>query len=379
MTGKERVRIALAGGIPDKIPFGEFAVDFDTVQRILGHETYLRAKAKSRIAFWEGRRDEVVQSWEEDLVALHRKLDCLDLVNLSPYLVPPKDYRPKPPRRVDDGTWIDDAGRVYKYSAVTADITMVHDPTAWTRTFREEDFTQAEPLPPDPSVFEVLDHVIEDLGPEKFFLGPSGGEVGLILLGGMERGLTEYALNPSLVEAAYRQALAEANAKDAYYLRPGIDGVIWGQDFAYNAGPMISPAMFRQYCLPAIEARVDNVKRHGKFVVKHACGNNWKLLDMFVEAGYDCYQSIQPSAGMDLSAVKERYGDRLCLWGGVAVEHLVGGTKEDVAGDVRRAVEAGAPGGRYIFGSSHSIAVGTKYDNFMTMLEEFEKRRGAYN
>jgi uroporphyrinogen-III decarboxylase len=34
------------------------------------------------------------------------------------------------------------------------------------------------------------------------------------------------------------------------------------------------------------------------------------------------------------------------------------------------------PGGRYIFGSTHSIAVGTKYDNFMTMVEEFERGRG---
>ena len=83
MNSKERVRAALERRLPDRIPFGEFAIDFDTVERILGHETYVRAKAKCQIAFWEGRRDEVVQSWKEDGVELFRKLDCIDLVNLN--------------------------------------------------------------------------------------------------------------------------------------------------------------------------------------------------------------------------------------------------------------------------------------------------------
>jgi hypothetical protein len=32
-------------------------------------------------------------------------------------------------------------------------------------------------------------------------------------------------------------------------------------------------------------------------------------------------------------------------------------------------------GGRWIFGSTHSIAVGTHYDNFMAMADEFVKLR----
>ena len=111
-------------------------------------------------------------------------------------------------------------------------------------------------------------------------------------------------------------------------------------------------------------------------VLKHACGNNWALLDMFVEAGFAAYQSIQQSAGMDLPRLKAQYGRRICLWGGIPVEHLVGGTPAEIRTDVRAAVAAGGPGGGYIFGSSHSIAVGTRYDNFMAMVDEFEKVRG---
>ena len=40
-------------------------------------------------------------------------------------------------------------------------------------------------------------------------------------------------------------------------------------------------------------------------VFLHVCGNTWDLLDMFVEAGIDCYQSLQPEAGMDIKKLKD--------------------------------------------------------------------------
>ena len=136
MNSKERVRRVLARQPVDRIPIGFFAIDYDTVERILGHETYLRAKAKSQIGFWEGRRDEVVQSWKEDTIELYRKLDFIDIINLSGIAgsaAPPKDYEPEEVRRVDENTWEAADGRVWKYSGTTADLTLVRrpEPQAW--------------------------------------------------------------------------------------------------------------------------------------------------------------------------------------------------------------------------------------------------------
>lgn len=383
MNSKERVKKALKLEVPDRIPYGEFSIDFDTVEKILGHETYLRAKAKSKIAFWEGRRDEVVQSWKEDTVELYRKLDCVDIINLSAIsssIVPPRDYDPDPPEKIDDRTWIDKEGRVYKLSESTHDITMIHDPNMWNYEYNPEDFPEDRKVrKPSDEIFEVVDHVIEKLGGDRYILGPSGAEVGLIHLGGMERGLVEYAANPEAVKAATRQMVNEANQNDFYYIRKGTDGVFWGRDFAYKSGPLISPEMFREFALPALKERTSHI--HDNFripVLKHACGNNWKLMDMFVEIGFDCYQSIQPTAGMDIREVKEKYGNKMCLWGGVAVENLISGTKEDVINDVRYAIGTAAKGGGYIMGASHSIAVGCSYDNYMAMLEEFDRLKYCY-
>ena len=143
--------------------------------------------------------------------------------------------------------------RIYNIS-VTGDITLVYDPQKWTREFKLEDFKYEDPLPPDESQFEVVDAVIKVFEGEKFILGPDGGEVSLLLLGDMERGLIEYATNPEVVKRAIDVALWEANKLDKFYIRKGQDGVMWGTDFA-SKGPFISPKMFRESLLPAIKSR----------------------------------------------------------------------------------------------------------------------------
>jgi uroporphyrinogen-III decarboxylase len=258
---------------------------------------------------------------------------------------------------------------VWKYSDITADLTLVQQPEP---SYLEEDFPlDTEPESPDPSVYEVVDAIIAEFGASRFILGPNGGEAGMVLLGDMAYGLMLYALQPALMHHVIAYATRMANLLDRDAIRPGTDGVLWGTDFSATTGPFMSPCMFREFCLSSIKERVQAMKSHGLAVFKHACGNNWKLLDMFVEAGYDGYQSIQTTASMELTKVKAQVGNALVLWGGVQVENLVSGTPEMVRDNVRDAMRAGAPGGGYIFGTTHSVAVGTRYDNFMTMLDAY--------
>ena len=380
MNSKKRVLKALKLEQPDVIPYGEFAIDFDTVEKILGHETYLRAKAKSKIAFWEGRRNEVVQSWKEDAVELYTKLDCIDIINLASEasgLVPPTDYQFDPPKKIAENTWQDSEGKVYKYSTATNDITMVEDPKKWERKYTISDFMEEPKIEVlDESIFEVIDYIISKLGDQKFIIGPAGNEVGMVLLGGMDRGLIEYIENPEIVKAASQQLLKIGNQEDYYYIRKGIDAIMWGQDFSYNSGPMLSPKMYKEFVLPSCKARVKHVKENFNIpVIKHACGNNWLLMDFFIESGYDCYQSIQASASMDIKELKEKYGKKICLWGGYNYENLVSGNKEGIKKDIEYAVRNAAQNGGFILGSSHSVGVGTQYDLFMTVLEEVTRLR----
>lgn len=374
MTSKALVASAIQGREPPRVPIGFFAVDFDTVQKILGHETYLRAKGKSCIAFWEGRHDEVADSYMKDHIELHEKLD-LDLVTFpkATWRIPEPNDDP-PPRKVDDTTWEDQAGRVYKYSEVTADITCVLDPVRDRQAFTRDQF-QREPdvTPPSDRSWRVYDTVVQRFKHDKFICGDSGGEVGMLFLGGMARGCMTLIDQPDVVKAAVHYTLRQQALTDDHTVHPDADAVLWSSDFGYKSGPFINPSMFTEFFLEANRERVRRMHARGLKVVKHCCGNNNALLDDFIDIGYDVYQSIQPTADMDICRVKRSHGDRITLWGGVAVEHLVSGTPEDVRRDVRRAIECARTGGRFILGTSHSVAVGSRYDNFMAMLDEYHK------
>ena len=179
---------------------------------------------------------------------------------------------------------------------------------------------------------------------------------------------------PQVVRAATAFLLRRQNLADEVLVHQDADGVLWDADFCHSSGPIIDPGTFREFFFEANRDRVRNLhEKHGKKVLKHCCGNVKGLLDMFVEIGYDAYQAIQPSAGMDVCEIKAAYGDQITLWGGVAVEHLVAGSPDQVREDVRRAMACAKPGGRFILGASHSIAVGTKYENYMAMLDEYHK------
>jgi uroporphyrinogen-III decarboxylase len=381
LDSKERVKAALSFQEPDRPPCGFYAIDHDTVEKIIGRPTYVRNKAKTRKALWEGRRDEVVQSYIEDSIDLFEKLsDVVDIINLFTELypvLPPKGWKdPDPPKQIDDYTWKDSQGRTYKYSEHTADITLVHDPNQFTREFSESDFPlDFEGEGEDESIYEALDPIVERFKDRKFILGPFPLAKELLLLGGFERGLQEMAVAPELVDRAVESAIARSEALQRHWHNRGYDGLFAGEDFAYNDGPFMSPAMFKRFSYPALKANVDFAHAKGLPFLHHACGNNWALLDFFMEAGIDCYQSIQASAGMDLAKVKECTYGRMAIWGGALVENLVSGTPEDVRENVRQALEIGAPGGGYIFGTSHSIAVGSTYDNVMAMFDTFVKYR----
>ena len=200
----------------------------------------------------------------------------------------------------------------------------------------------------------------------------------MAMLGSFEDAMMRFAMEPELIRAAHRRTTNRHNQLDKYYFRPGMTGAHISHDIAGTNGPFISPAMFREMCLPYMKERIANIKRYTDQVSLHNCGRNIPLMDMFIEAGVDCYQSLQTTAGMEIGMLKEQFGHSICFWGGVAVEVLITGTPDDVRREVRTAFERAAAGGGFILGPSHSIAWGTKYENFMAMLDEYVRLRDKY-
>jgi len=159
----------------------------------------------------------------------------------------------------------------------------------------------------------------------------------------------------------------------------GVKIVFTGDDYAYNTGPLMSPAHFHELFYPGLKRVIQGFKELGLYVIKHSDGNLWPILDMIIDSGIDCLDPIDPLGGMDLTEVKAKYGDRVALKGNVDCARLLTfGTPAEVIEATRTALRKGMPGGGYILSSSNSIHSAVQPDNYLAMLTAL-KEYGRYS
>ena len=136
----------------------------------------------------------------------------------------------------------------------------------------------------------------------------------------------------------------------------------------------MSPAHFREFFYPGLCRVMGGFKELGLKVIKHTDGYIWPIIDMIVDSGIDCLDPIDKLAGMDLGAVKAKYGHRIAIKGNVdCIETLVHGTQEEVIKETKETIRLGAPGGGFILSSSNSIHSGVKPENYLTMIKTLEQ------
>ncbi len=364
MTAKERVKAAIEHREPDLVPVGEWIIDYEPASLVLGRQSYLRGKARLAHALWEGRRDELVDSIKRDLVELTRRLD-LDMVCVD--LTWPRGYHPDPPERVDEDTWRDAHGNVFRYSDLTRDLMVLTEGEQSWEPPRPPRWSNGE-FQPDASELDIIEYVMAELG-ETHFLFTGMGDARLPIYGAqfVERELMRLAEDPDGLAAERMASYREHAKRIPFFARLGFDAIIVGDDYGFNTGPFMSPEMFRRVYFPALQHLCEAAHQHGMYLICHSCGNLRLLLPLLIEAGIDVYQAIQPEE--DIVSLKRDFGKDLCLWGGVSSHDLVTGDPETVRRQVHHAISACAPGGGFILGSSHSIGVRTPLPNIIAFLE----------
>jgi uroporphyrinogen decarboxylase len=229
-------------------------------------------------------------------------------------------------------------------------------------------------IPPDPNSnerYRYLDEKIEKNKDNKAIILRLNDVLSIPLrLMGFQELLIAFYDSPQLVKALVDLS-AYINlefAKEA--VKRGVKIIYIGDDYAYNSGPFISQQNFREFLYPSLCKLVSGFKDLGLYVIKHTGGNVMPIVDMIIDSGIDCLDSIDPSAGMDLEIMKKKYGKRIALKGNVdCSKTLALGTKEQVIVETKRCIQIGAPGGGYILSSSNSIHSAVKPENFAAMLE----------
>jgi uroporphyrinogen decarboxylase len=155
--------------------------------------------------------------------------------------------------------------------------------------------------------------------------------------------------------------------------RFGIKIIATTDDVAMNAGPLFSDDCYREVIYPSFRKVIQGYKALGCLTVKHCDGDVRPLVDLWIDAGIDCLDPIDPGAGLTMRDMKTKYGDRIALKGNIdCVKTLCTGTPEEVKAEVRQALADAGPSG-LILSSSNTIHRGVKPENYRAMLEELRR------
>jgi uroporphyrinogen decarboxylase len=373
MTPKERVIAALELREPDRVPWGEHFIDYNVFEEVLGRKSLVHAKFMEMQAYWEGRRDEVISHYKRDIPELAKILG-MDLITV--HNVAPKGYHPKPMEKLSEDTYRDEKGQIHQISSITHDLMPVPLNTAFIqrdvtleevqKMIDELDEAPLQDYDPNNSEYEVVQHVVKEMGDSHFIITCCNG------LEWPRFGTTEedswmnLALEPEIcskiAELQAKQTLRELQQ----IAKMGVDGVLSVGDLGSSSGLLANPAIYREVIYPWHVKIYKEARKLGLYVLRHCCGNVWAVIDELAENN-DAYEGIQATGNMDIRQLKEHVGQKLCLWGGIWHEHIHAGTKEDICNDAKYSFQYAAQNGGYIMGSSHSLAVGAKLENILEM------------
>lgn len=331
MNSVERVMTALRGGRPDRVPIVEFVIDPNVAAATV-----------------PGCVD---------------TSDCKDQLGMDSVgcgaVFETVEQR-------DDGTYLDEWGVLY-----TANTEVVAHPVKGPIQTMDDLRRYNPPDPEAPHRLGELDDVARRYkGRRAILFHQRAAFMWAAYLNGLDNLLVNLLVEPEFAGALLDMVLEVNLGIARRAIRGGVEAIVLGDDYAHNAGPMMSPDVFDAMILPRLKRMVNVIHEEGGLVIKHSDGNMYPLLESMVASGADALNPIEPVAGMDLATTKQRLAGRMAMVGNVDCGKLLShGTTDQVRETVRQCIRDGAPGGGYLLSSSNSIHSSVKPENLVAMVQ----------
>jgi hypothetical protein len=243
----------------------------------------------------------------------------------------------------------------------------------------EDDLDRLElPDPDDPARYDGLEKAVRYVVDRGFF--PSCGMNGFFsgvwyfIRGPLEVTLKDIYMRRDF----YRKLIARIGEwnlmVEKNLLERGAMMVGWPEDLGYNKGTFMSPKLYEELIYPWHRRAINLAHKYGAFVNMHSHGNINAIVPLLVKAGLDILNPIGPSDGMDLKTLKEMYGGKLCLQGGLS-KHIGLMSLEELKEHLLDRLRVGSPGGGFILSSEGDIPYEMSMENFQAFMRMSRKYR----
>ncbi len=339
MNSAERVLTALNGGIPDKIPMVELAIDTAVMEKIMPGSTWL----------------DFYENFDIDGVTVFYDIDYEDVgADLK------RDY----------------FGVVRNFKEMQGFFPTPIEPLIKPEMDAMEFLdTYKMPDPKDPKNLESLRQAIERLKGKKavFFLMHSS-LIYPIFIRGFENYLMDYYLNSDFAKRLSEMVTDFFIELEKQAIEMGADAIVEAEDYAGNYGLWMSVDTLKEFVIPGLRRTIKVAKESNIPFIKHCDGDLWPILDLLRDEGIDCLNPVEPAAGMDIGLVKQKYGKEVSLWGNIDCANLMTfGSPADVEKATIECIKKAAHVGGHILSSSNTIHSAVPVENYMAMINTTRK------
>ena len=358
MNSKERVLAAFgkAAGGPDRIPF-----QFDLCRSLIDHfSAKLRLDPGYTLSYYEDL------SYRISANEIRTKLgsDCIVVGGQTA-----KNFVPK---TVSGNITTNEFGMHMKPTALYVEV--VKCPLKDIETVAE---AEAFPFPDSYAEgrMENAKRDIDRFGKDYFVIGDC--ELTLFEMAWHLTGLETYMLGM----AGEEDWIETINDKVEYFttgiaeqlVKAGVDAVWLGEDLGSQISTLISPEMWRQVFRPRHERIIRKLKAINPniIIIMHSDGAVAPLLEDFIEMGIEVYNPVQPNVpGSDPRELKDKYGGRICFFGGIDQQQLLpGGNMRDIENEMRRRAGILGKNGGYLMAPAHIIQADVSPETVEGMLK----------
>jgi len=232
-------------------------------------------------------------------------------------------------------------------------------------TMKLEEITDADFLDPDsPEVYRDVLELVAKYGDEKCVLAHVWGVLeSLYSFIGVEESLLQFAMWTPECQSLFDKLRDWSKHVARNLVDLGIDVLHISGDAGSNNAMLVSPESWRERIAPLDADIILPARDRGMLCSLHSCGYIRPILDDLVDMGVAIVHPFQQSAGMDLKDVKDNWGDRLTIHGGLDLRHyLPRASRDDLIAHVKQNVQTCKPGGGFIFNTEHTVQPDTDLD-----------------
>ncbi len=196
-------------------------------------------------------------------------------------------------------------------------------------------------------------------------------------LSGMEKWLSDLKVRPKFYHKLAEKMLEYTLVFDAqFYKAVGqyVDAAVFYDDLGTQEGLLMSPKDYKEFYSPYSAEIIKNIRKYIRpeaKILRHSCGSVYEAIPDLIEIGVDILDPIQPLGWhMEPWRLKKEFGGKIAFMGGFDIQKLLPlGTIEEIREGVKKLIATYAPGGGYIFTTSHNVEPDTPAENTVAMYD----------